>query len=157
MEATQYYAAGLGLLFLILTIFEIIPTNFLSNVAAIPSPCRRFRFSRGSTSITWLEAIFVVVHFIGNVVFLATQSRDRAQFARDAGTLSLINALPLSLSRKSVLFQKKTRAGIRADAILHRYVGAMVFFQALAHVISIAITRRVTLHTRVNITGFVVR
>lgn len=157
MEATQYYVAGLGLLCLILILFKTLPYGLLSHVAVTSGPYRRFRFLRGSTNITWLDASFIAIHFAGNVVFLAAKSKDWTKFSRYTGTLSLINALPLSLGQRSGFLRAKTRARVRADALLHRYLGSMVFFEALAHVITIAITARVTFHTRVDITGLAVR
>jgi hypothetical protein len=157
MEATQYYGACLGLLFLIFTLLRNFPRNLLPNVAVKHAPYRRIRHLHGSMNITWLEAIFMVIHFTGNVVFLAIESKDWAKFSRYSGTLSVINALPLSLSQRSGLLRAMTWVRVHRDVVLHRYMGSMVFFEALVHVITITTTQRLALHTRVNITGLAVR
>ena len=156
MEATYYYAAGLGSLCLILMSFKNLPHRLFSHSALTSDTCRRLRSLPGFTNITWLDASFVIIHLAGNVAFLAAKSTSLTQFSRYSGTLSLINALPLSLSSRSGLLGAKTRIGICVDVVLHRYLGTMVFLEALAHVITIATTRRVAFHTRVDVTGLAV-
>ena len=153
MEASQYYAVSLGLMIFLFSWCGSYRSNILSSLAVDRFP---LRFPWNSVKITWCELVWITIHCVGNVVFLAVESDDWATFSDRAGILSLINAVPLSLGERLSMIPTLMQPNMGQYAVLHRYVGSVVFLEALAHVLTITITRKPTFNTLANVTGLLV-
>ncbi|KIW86664.1 uncharacterized protein Z519_12719 [Cladophialophora bantiana CBS 173.52] len=152
MEIVQYYAASWGLLLLALIILGKFPPTFLPGSFLKHLAFRQVRYV-ASTNTTWFDIIFMAIYFIGNVILLCIQTNSWTDFANRTGTLSLINAVPLSLGERISILPMGTGLGIDKYALFHRYVGLIVFLETLAHAVAVAIAQKPDFITQSTITG----
>jgi hypothetical protein len=157
MDVTQYYAICLGCFFLVYVFSQNLSQYVRPKIVAEKSRIFRMGWPRRLLDFPWIDVGFGLIHLAANVALIALRSRSWREFARYTGILSVINAIPLSLGERNQLLGLVRPAGVHSNAIRHRYMGAVVFCEALAHAITTAILQRTSLHERLSITGLMVR
>jgi hypothetical protein len=95
------------------------------------------RRPRGSTNMSFPVVVSVVALLCGNVISLLLRTHGKAQVARRASQLALINFMIVSAlgSGRNVIFNSLIRLGYQELGIIHRWLARMFLLHAIVHIV----------------------
>lgn len=164
MDPSRAYAIAAGGLFLLILLYRLT-TRILSFIRSrtvffllkhfiYPYVFRRHRFME---LVTREQFILQVVYWCATAACNFIRVNTMAQASARAGTLSVINLIPLLFAGKLSIAADLFGVSLRGFYGLHRSVGFMVVVQGLVHISILLKEKMVSVHAPYQIYGILVR
>ena len=164
MEASEIYALAAGGILVILLVYRFISFLFHQRYNGVvslffkhvlyPYVCRRFRYFG---PISRMQLIIQTVYWSGTLLCNVVKVKGLSEAGLRAGTLSVINLMPLLLANPLGFAADLLGLSLRHFLRLHGTIALMTFLQGAFHLSAILIRKRFSINDPIQFPGLLVR